>query len=86
MEVEELLPGGDGFSFRETEPIELAAYVLVPGDYSNIAPAYTFLAKWIEENGYQVAGLVRQLPIKGPWNEQNPADYLNEIQIPVAKE
>ena len=86
MEVEELMPDEDGFVFKETEPIELALYILVPGDFSNIAPAYGFLANWIEENGYAFAGLVRQLAIKGPWNEENPADYLNEIQIPVVKE
>ena len=86
MEVDELRQDKDGFVYKETKPVKLAVYVLVPGDFSNIAPAYTFLANWIEENGYAVAGLVRQLSIKGPWNEKNPDDYLNEIQIPVVKE
>jgi DNA-binding transcriptional MerR regulator len=85
MEVKELSGDRDGFLYKKTEPIDLAVYVLVPGDYQNISPAYAYLANWIEENGYTVTGLVRQIPIKGPWNEQNPDDYLNEIQIPVAK-
>ncbi|MCK5129747.1 MAG: MerR family transcriptional regulator [Clostridiales bacterium] len=86
MEVKELLQNEEGFVFKQTEPIIQAAYVLVPGDFSNIASAFVFLAKWIEENGYEVCGLDRQIPIKGPWNEENPEDYLNEIQIPVVKE
>ena len=43
MEVEKLLPGGDGFVFRETEPIEIAAYVLVPGIFPTFRPHIFFL-------------------------------------------
>lgn len=69
------------------EPMELLAEsILVPGDFPNIAPAFNFLGKWIEEKGYIICGNARQLPIKGPWNESNPNDYLNEIQIPVKKD
>lgn len=83
--VEKLLINDEGFTFKETKPIEQAASILVPGDYSNIAPAYNFLGKWIEENGYTICGLARQLPITGPCNETNPNDYLCEIQVPVKK-
>lgn len=85
MEVNELLKDNEGFIFKETETIKQVAYILVPGDFSNIAPAYKFLAKWIEDNEYNVCGLVRQIPIKGPWNEDKSDNYLNEIQIPVEK-
>lgn len=83
MGVDKLLNDADGFTFKKTEPIKQAASILVPGDFSNLAPAYNFLGKWIEEKGYTICGIARQLPIKGPWNETNPNDYLNEIQIPV---
>jgi len=83
--VEKLLIDADGFTFKETEPIEQAASILVPGEYLNVAPAYNFLGKWIEENGYTICGISRQLPIKGPCNETNPNDYLCEIQVPVKK-
>ncbi len=85
MKVNKLLEDEHGFVYKKTEPIEQAAYVLVPGDYSNIGPAFNFLAKWIEDNGYEICGLVRQLCIKGPWNEEHIENYLIELQIPIVK-
>jgi DNA-binding transcriptional MerR regulator len=85
MAIEEMLDDTEGFTFKETEPIEQAVSILVPGEFLNIAPAFNFLGKWIEENGYTICGTAREYPIKGPWNEENPADYLNELQIPVKK-
>lgn len=85
LEVKELLVDDDPFIYKETEPIEEAATILVPGDFSNIAPAFNFLGKWIEENNYTIRGNARQLPLKGPWNETDPNNYLNKIQIPVKK-
>lgn len=83
--IENLLVDADGFTFKETEPIEQVASILVPGDFSNIAPAYNFLGNWLEENGYTICGNARQLPLKGPCTETNPDDYLSEIQIPIKK-
>lgn len=83
MSVEKLLNNEDKFTFKETEAIEQAVSILVPGDYLNLAPAYNFLGKWIEENNYTISGNARQVCIKGPWNEGNPNDYLSEIQIPI---
>ena len=85
MGVDKLMRDENGFIFKETEAVEQAASILVPGDYSNISGAYNFLANWIEENGYNMAGNPRQATIKGPWNEENIEDYLSEIQIPVKK-
>lgn len=85
MGVDKLMEDENGFIFKETEAVEQAASILVPGDYSNIAGAYSFLANWIEENGYSICGNPRQVAIKGPWNERNTEDYLSEIQIPVKK-
>lgn len=85
MGVDNLMQNDNEFIFKETESVEQAASILVPGDYSNLAGAYNFLANWIEENGYNMAGNPRQVAIKGPWNEKNTEDYLSEIQIPVKK-
>jgi DNA-binding transcriptional MerR regulator len=85
MGVDKLMKDENGFLFKETETVEQAVSILVPGDYSNITGAYNFLAKWIEENGYSICGNARQVAIKGPWNEKNTEDYLSEIQIPVKK-
>ena len=74
-----------GFNVADIEVFmkEQSHSILVPGDYSNIAPAYNFLGSWIEENGYSMAGNPRQVTIKGSWNEKGTEDYLSEIQIPV---
>ena len=85
MDVEELLESDGDFVFKQSEPIKQAVSILVPGDYSNLLPAYNFLGNWIEENGYIIVGKTRQLPIKGPWNEKNTSNYLSEVQIPVEK-
>lgn len=85
MEVDKEGCDEQGFVFKKTQPITLAASVLVPGDFSNIAPAFQFLGQWVEEHGYGLDGNSRQIPIKGPWNESDPNNYLNEIQIPVKK-
>jgi len=85
MVIDKLMNDENGFVFKETEAVGNAASILVPGNYSNIAGAYTFLANWIEENGYNISGNPRQVGIKGPWNERNTEDYLSEIQIPVKK-
>lgn len=83
MEVKQLLSDDGEFKFKETESVEKAACVLVPGEYSNISKAFEYLGKWIEENNKEIAGLMRQVPIKGPWNEDDPKDYLTEIQCPI---
>jgi DNA-binding transcriptional MerR regulator len=85
MGVDKLMKDEEEFIFNETEEMELAASILVPGDYSNISPAYNFLGNWIEENGYSMIGNPRQVSIKGPWNEKNTEDYLSEIQIPIKR-
>lgn len=85
MGVDKLMENENEFIFKETEEVKQAVSILVPGDYSNLAPAYNFLGNWIEENGYSIAGNPRQVAIKGPWNERNTEDYLSEIQIPVRK-
>ncbi len=85
LEVTEPFESGDGYTYKETEPVDQVAAVRVPGDFSNIAPAFRFLGEWVEENSYHLCGPARQRTIKGPWNETDPNQYLVEIQIPVKK-
>lgn len=75
----------NGFTFKKTEAIEQAACIMVPGPYENLTGAYQFLCTWIEQNNYEIIGINRQVCIKGHWNETNPQNYLNEIQMPVKK-
>lgn len=83
--TDKILEDKEGITFREVESVPCMASIMVPGDFSNIAPAYNSLANWIEESDYQTCGLARQVTHKGPWCEDNPENYLTEIQIPVKK-
>lgn len=75
-----------GLKLKTMEPIETAATLLVAGEYyPNIEHGFNYLATWLEENNYDIAGPSRTVYIKGPDEEQNPENYLTEIILPVNK-
>lgn len=75
-----------GFTFRETEKVDTMACAMVYGPFENIAAAYESFAHWlVRHNQYRMTGQSRQICHKGPWNE-DPGQYLTEIQIPVEKQ
>lgn len=76
---------GDGFSCRELEAVPIAACVVSDGPYESIAGATEALAKWIEDNGYEIVGISRGMGIRHPGNEQDPAKFQTEVSFPVAK-
>lgn len=72
------------FCFRMTEAVPAMASTMVYGEFSNIKKAYLAFAKWLQKNSnYQMSAPVRQIVHRGPWNENDPAKYLTELQIPV---
>ena len=76
-----------------TEPIEVrqmdsvpevASTVVTDGFYKKVdglTPAYNAIARWIEENGYQITGNPRELFYGSAEN----GDLIAEIQFPVEK-
>ena len=86
MEVKELQEDVNGLVFKETEPIEQAATLLVKGAYyPNIKNGFNFIGTWIEENNYKICGPSRTYYIVGPDGTNTPDDYVTEIVIPVTK-
>ena len=82
--VETVGENTNGFTYRKTESIPIMACTMVPGSFDNIAGASIAFAYWLQEhNQYLMTGQCRQIVHKGPWNEQNPDNYLTEIQIPL---
>ncbi len=72
------------YIYRYTEPVPIMACTMVYGAFSNIAGAYLSFANWLaEHNHYRMTGQNRQIVHRGPWNEENPDQYLTEIQIPL---
>ncbi len=81
--IEKLGEDREGFTFRAVEAVPNMASLMVPGSYKNIDPAFRSLAEWLENNGYEMAGITRQVCHRGPWNEEKEENYLTEIQIPI---
>ncbi|WDV45246.1 MerR family transcriptional regulator [Clostridiaceae bacterium M8S5] len=85
MPISVLKDNEDSIIFREVSSIPLVASVKHKGSYENIDAAFFYLAKWIEDNRYEINGNVRHVSVKGGWNESDPANFVTEIQMPIKK-
>ena len=45
----------------------------------------TALMRWIEANGYQIAGPSREIYFTDPNSGVPPSEYVTEVQFPVRK-
>ncbi|MGB9700851.1 MAG: GyrI-like domain-containing protein [Thermodesulfobacteriota bacterium] len=54
------------------------------GPLEKLGETYQVILKWIEENGYMIAGPVREIYQKG-LNEPGGQEYVIELQFPVRK-
>lgn len=82
--VDQMQESRDGFVYRNTEPVPVMASTMVYGPFENISGAFLALANWLQEhNQYRMAGTSRQIVHRGQWNEEDPAKYLTEIQVPL---
>ena len=63
----------------------LAATAEHSGPFELVGETYDFLYRWIESNGYEIAGDGRSEAIHGPWDRDNRKEYLLEVQIPVRR-
>ena len=74
----------DGLYFR-TFPRIQAACIYHKGSYGTFSESYEVVLKYIEENGYEIAGPIRESYIDGIWNKDDESQWLSEIQVPVKK-
>ena len=70
--------------FRTLPEIQ-AACVYHHGSYSTFGESYAAVMQYIEENGYEIAGEIRESYIDGVWNKEDESQWLSEIQVPVRK-
>ena len=73
-----------GLRFK-TLPEIRAACVFHRGSYRSFAESYEAVLRYIEENGYEIAGEIRESYIDGVWNRDDESDWLSEIQVPVRR-
>lgn len=72
--------------FYRSAALPLAASIKVYGPYENIAPVYASFARWLEDHpALRMAGPTCEVARRGPWNADDPQDYLTEFLVPVRK-
>lgn len=71
--------------FKVFPEIKEAACIFHKGSYDTFPKSYEILLKFIEENGYEICGNIRESYIDGVWNKESEKEWLSEIQIPVCK-
>lgn len=72
-----------GLETNELPAIEKAACLVYYGSHDGLNIAYGALARWIEENGYQLNGPTRTLFLTCGEHVDDPDKYVTEIQAPV---
>ena len=86
MEICESVTGAKqeiGGLYFSTLPETQAACIYHKGSYGTLSESYESVLKYIEENGYEIAGAIRESYIDGVWNQEDESGWLTEIQIPV---
>jgi len=61
-------------------PADALASVVHTGSVETLLQAYTALDKWIQANGYRIAGVPNEITLR----EENPDEAVIEIQLPVS--
>ena len=69
----------------KTLPEIRAACVFHKGSYRTFSESYEVVLRYIEENGYEIAGEIRESYIDGIWNKDDESQWLSEIQVPVKR-
>lgn len=65
--------------------MEQAACVFHHGSYRTFSESYEAVLKYVEENGCEIAGEIRESYIDGVWNKEDESQWLSEIQVPIRK-
>lgn len=82
--VTEMGTPNETIKFEKLNPVK-AACIYHKGAYDNLRESYSYLIKWVEENGYEIAEPIRERYIDGIWNKSSEEEWLTEIQIPIRK-
>ena len=78
------LPESERIKVLTLPAIETMACAIHHGDFSNIKSAHVAVHDWVNANGYNIAGPCREVYLTYDRNG-DPAQYVTEIQYPIAK-
>ncbi|GAC1548318.1 MAG: MerR family transcriptional regulator [Herpetosiphon sp.] len=82
--IEAPIPESDRVKMATIEGAANMASVIHHGNFDGLSNAYQAILRWIEANGYQVCGHNRELYLQYD-RDDDPANYVTEIQFPVVK-
>ena len=82
-QVEEMGVDSAIIQFKRLPAVPKALCVKHVGPYERFYETFTETFRYIEEQGYQVAGPHRTCYIDGAWNQEDPEKWLSVIQIPI---
>ena len=78
------IPESDRVKVHQLPGVETMASTTHHGSFATFPDAYHALLRWIEANGYRVAGPNREVYLHYE-RDGDPNQYVTEIQFPVAK-
>ena len=82
-QVEEMGHDSAIIQFKRLPAVPKALCMKHVGPYERFYESYTEAFRYMEEQGYKVAGQHRTCYIDGAWNQEDPEKWLSVIQIPI---
>ena len=82
-QVEEMGKESDIIKFKHLPAVPKALCMKHVGPYERFYESYTEAFKYMEEQGFKIAGHPRTCYIDGAWNQEDPEKWISIIQIPI---
>ena len=82
-QVEKMGTDSNIIKFKRLPAVPKALCIKHIGAYEKFYDSFIEAFRYIEENGYKIAGQHRTSYIDGPWNQEDPEKWVSVIQIPI---
>ena len=82
-QVEEMGTDSAIIKFKKLPAIPKVLCMKHIGPYEKFYESFIETFKYMEQNGYKIAGQPRTSYVDGPWNQDDPEKWVSVIQIPI---
>ena len=82
-QVEEMGANSAIIQFKRLPAVPKALCMKHVGPYERFYESYSEAFRYMEEQGYKIAGHPRTCYVDGAWNQEDPEKWLSIIQIPI---